>query len=165
MHTPRRSPRRQCRGTPFAALTRVVLCFAFVAAAAVTSSGSHAASPAALRILSTTPALGAADVPGKALLSVTFDRPMVSLNDVGVANAHVPAQLLPRAPGHGEWITTKAWVYQLTQDLALGTRYQVTVSDGFTAQDGSRLPGPNTFTFTTMTPSVSAVVPVDGTQF
>ncbi|HVA88222.1 MAG TPA: Ig-like domain-containing protein, partial [Chloroflexota bacterium] len=165
MRTPRRSPAWRGRGAPLAALTRILLCLAFIAGAALTAGGSHAASPTALRILSTSPSLGATDVPGKALLSVTFDRPVVSLNDVGVANAHVPAQLSPRAPGHGEWITTTTWVYQLTRGLDLGTRYQVMVSGGFSAQDGSRLPGPYTFSFTTMTPSVSSVAPVAGTQF
>ena len=165
MQTPRRSPARHGRGKPLAALTRVLLCLAFIAGAAVTAGGSHAASSSALRILSTTPSLGATDVPGKALISITFDRPVVTLNDVGVANAHVPAQIFPRVPGHGEWITTATWIYQLTQGLALGTRYQVTVSDGFSAQDGARLPGPYSFTFTTMSPAVSMVAPVAGTQF
>ncbi|MGH2410855.1 MAG: Ig-like domain-containing protein, partial [Chloroflexota bacterium] len=164
MQTPRRSPARHGRGIPLSVLTRVLLCLMFIAGAALTASGSHAAS-SSLRILSTTPTLGATDVPGKALVSITFDRPVVTLNDVGVANAHVPAQLSPRAPGHWEWITTAAWVYQLPQGLALGTRYQVTVSDGFSAQDGSRLPGPYSFTFTTMSPAVSSVAPVAGTQF
>src|SRR6185312_9234051 len=54
---------------------------------------------------------------------------------------------------------------QAAAGLQLATHYQVKVASGLTAQDGSALPGPYTFTFDTLRPGVGSVVPTPGTQY
>ncbi len=165
MHDQRPSSTRRGRGMIPAALARLVLCVAFIGGAVLTSSTAHARTRAALRILSSTPAAGASEVPATGFISITFDRPMVTLNDVGAANAHVPAKIFPPVRGAGRWISTTTWTYQAPDGLILGTHYQVTVSAGLAAQDGSTLPGPYTFTFDTLRPGVLSVAPTPGTQY
>ncbi len=158
-------PTRRSRGITFGALTRLTLCAVFVAGAALSSSTAHATPRAALRIVASTPAAGATDVAATGFVSLTFDRPVVTLNQVGVANARLPATISPTVHGTGRWISTSTWTYQAPAGLHLATHYQVTVSAGMAAQDGSRLPGPYSFTFDTLRPSVTSITPTLGTQY
>src|SRR4051794_22502637 len=111
MEEPRSSRLRRGRGL-VPALARLILCVAFIGGAAITSSTAHATTRAALRILSSTPAAGATEVPATGFISITFDRPMVTLNDVGVAGAHAAATISPAVHGEGRWISTATWTYQ-----------------------------------------------------
>jgi uncharacterized protein YfaS (alpha-2-macroglobulin family) len=165
MDEPRSSRLGRGRGLVPAALTRLILCVAFIGGAALTSSTAHATTRAALRILSSTPAAGATEVPATGFISITFDRPMVTLNDVGVAGAHAAATISPSPRGEGRWISTATWTYQAAAGLQLATHYQVKVAAGLTAQDGSSLPGSYSFTFDTLRPGVVSVVPTQGTQY
>lgn len=125
--------------------------------------GSAAA--AALQVVSTTPPAGSMEVPASGFISITFDRPVVTLGDVGVAGAHAPATIAPPVAGQGRWINTSIWSYQVPKGLAPATQYLVATKPGLTATDGSQLVEPYSFGFSTLRPGVLSTVPVNGTAF
>jgi len=145
-------------------VARFVLIIALVSGTLL-QSGQGAAALTPLRILYSSPSSGTVDVPATGFISLTFDRPMVTLGDVGVAGAHAPATISPAAPGQGRWINTSIWTYQVPGGLALATHYRVTTKPGVTALDGAQLPHSYAFSFDTLRPAVLSAVPAAGTAY
>ncbi|HWE61600.1 MAG TPA: Ig-like domain-containing protein, partial [Chloroflexota bacterium] len=147
-----------------ALLTQAVLLAIFLIGMVLTGAGVDAGPPT-LHILHVTPSADATGVPASGFISIVFDRPVVSLDEVGVAGAMPAATISPSVVGQGRWINTSTWTYQLSHGLLLGTRYQVTPRLGLTAQDGARLTGAQPFGFETVRPAVVSVTPAGGTRY
>src|SRR5579871_4022847 len=71
--------------------------------------GNTSRAAAGLHVTNSTPAAGAMDVPASGFISLTFDRPVVTLADVGVAGAKPAATISPTVGGQGRWINTNIW--------------------------------------------------------
>lgn len=148
-------------GTP-ARLGRLLMLAAILLGLSAGLTGARAAT-ATLMILHTSPTGDATGVPASGFISITFDRPVVSLNEVGVAGAHPAATISPAAKGTGRWINPSVWAYQVAGGLSLATRYTVTARMRLAAQDGAHLSNPYSFSFETLRPFVLSVTPTSNT--
>ncbi|HVA88552.1 MAG TPA: Ig-like domain-containing protein [Chloroflexota bacterium] len=127
-----------------------------------------AAPPAHLAALSPTlsvravsPSPNATDVITSTTVLVAFDRPVAPL--VGVAQAQLPSPVVSDPPlaGHGQWVTSAIYRYQVGA-LHAATTYHVRVAAGLRAIDGTRLQQDFSWSFSTLRPAVLNVSPPDG---
>ena len=96
-----------------------------------------------MRVIRTTPAADAAPI---SPISVTFDRPVAGSLDRTVDPASV-LRVDPPVAGRLEWRDPVTLRLVPSSPMRPDTRYTVTVSNAFTAMDGSRLPEPVRFEF------------------
>jgi len=109
-----------------------------------------AAAPGSLGILRVTPA-GTAR-PDEAV-TITFDRPVAGALDHTVDPSSIFG-IQPETPGRVYWRDPITLVFEPARRLEPGAEYTVTVSNTFTAVDGSKLDGPFHFTFRVSMPRV-----------
>jgi len=81
---------------------------------------------------------------------VTFSEPMVALGRIPEPVRVPYFSISPDAAGSFRWSGTRTLIFKPASPLPYATRYEVTIGPG-TSLDGSRLPGPYTFSFTTPT--------------
>ncbi|MHB1327578.1 MAG: alpha-2-macroglobulin family protein [Gemmatimonadales bacterium] len=120
--------------------------------------------PPALRVIRTTPGPEASPT---SVVTITFDRPVAGSLD-GTVDARSLVTIRPALSGTVEWRDPVTIRLRPDQPLTPGTSYQVTVSQSFTALDGSRLATPHQFNFRVSGPAVLAGLPVsagDAPQF
>lgn len=120
--------------------------------------------PPALRVIRTTPGPEASPT---SVVTITFDRPVAGSLDATV-EARSLVTIVPALPGTVEWRDPVTIRLRPDRPLNPGTSYQVTVSQDFTALDGSRLAAPHRFAFRVNGPAVLAGLPVsagDAPQF
>jgi hypothetical protein len=95
-----------------------------------------------------------------ALITVIFNRPIVPLViSEEAADLPSPITITPEVFGQGEWINTSIYTFRPDPTLAGGTTYTVTVNPGLTAQDGATLGKAVAWSFQTLLPAVSEVIP------
>ena len=135
--------------------------------AATSVNGVHFASPvevtvvapAPLTVTSTQPRDGAAEVDTTGQLLIVFNRPVVALGGVDEqAGFPSPITISPAIEGAGRWLNTSVYSFRPTLAWAGATEYRVTV-DAVSAVDGSALPAPHVFSFTTAAPIVTEAMP------
>lgn len=111
-----------------------------------------------LQVVQVFPEDGAADVEGKALITVVFNRPVVPLV---IAEEQIklpdPLRFSPPLAGQGEWVNGSVYVFRPDPALAGAVTYQVTVAAGLTDATGeAKLMEDYTWSFTTAAPSIAA---------
>lgn len=140
--------------------TRILLLSFFCLLALIAFPAALAAAEDdALRILSTTPQgdLNALD-DGQAI-TITFDRPIVSLSGVEKDLRDGPLRITPEIPGRYRWMGTSTLSFLPDEPLAYSTRYVVTVQAPITAMDGATLTDDTMFSFVTPRPEVERKYP------
>ncbi|MDX2163293.1 MAG: Ig-like domain-containing protein [bacterium] len=118
-----------------------------------------------LRVADVLPADGSEGVSPNTLIVVVFNRPVVPLVVRGEADALPdPLQFDPPLSGQGEWVNTSIYTFQPEPGMAGGQVYTVTIDPALTAVDGAALTAPYAWTFTTAAPSVTEILPADGSR-
>ena len=93
-------------------------------------------------------------------ITVIFNRPVVPLvTSDDFDDLPEPLSITPAIEGVGEWLNTSIYVFTPTENFAGGTTYTATVAGGLEAVDGSILPEPYTWSFSTAPPQVISVDP------
>lgn len=95
------------------------------------------------------------DAAPTAVILITFDRPVAEDLDRSVPAASV-LSIEPAVSGKADWRDPVTLRFTPSELLPIGTRYTVSVSNAFTAPDGSRLAEPYRFVFRVRGPSVLA---------
>jgi uncharacterized protein YfaS (alpha-2-macroglobulin family) len=125
-----------------------------------------------LEVSQVIPAPNTTDVASDTTVTVMFNRPVVPL----VAVSDVAREALPRpliltravdgAPveGTGEWLNTSIFVFEPSQPLQAGQRYQGQIAAGLTDSTGGVLTEDYTWSFYVEPPSVVWTAPGDGAQ-
>ncbi len=117
----------------------------------------------ALSVTQILPADGSNGVETDSTITVIFNRPVVPLGVSEDADTlPQPLSFSPTVSGQGEWLNTSIYVFHPDPALQGGTTYSVTVDASLTAVDGAQLSGAYSWSFTTVTPTISEVVPRDG---
>ncbi len=112
-----------------------------------------------LRVTTTLPTAGAADVAADSTLTLIFDRPVVPLGIPGTSDElPSPVTVTPNIEGQGEWLNTSVYLFRPENGWGGGVTYTVTVDD-VTAVDGSALAEPFTFSFTVALPEIIEAMP------
>ena len=93
------------------------------------------------------------DAAPTAVILITFDRPVAEDLDRSVPAASI-LSIEPAISGRADWRDPVTLRFTPSDLLPVGTRYTVSVSNGFTASDGSRLAEPYRFSFRVRGPSV-----------
>jgi alpha-2-macroglobulin len=113
-----------------------------------------------LRVTDVLPRDGTEGVATDALITVIFNRPIVPLVIAEeAADLPSPITITPEVFGQGEWINTSIYVFRPDPTLAGGTTYTVTVNPDVIAQDGATLSEPVAWSFQSLDPAVSEVIP------
>ena len=112
--------------------------------------------PPALQVLRASPEGSAAPT---APVTVTFDRPVAGSLDRTVDASRL-LTIAPAVPGQAEWRDPVTIRFRPAAPLPSGQVFTVTVSDSFTAMDGSRLAEPFRFSFRVRGPRVLLGDPV-----
>ena len=99
-------------------------------------------------------------------ISITFDQAMVALSTVSqVEAADVPITITPEMPGRWIWLGTKTVRFEYEPDaidrIPAATNYVVEVPAGTTSATGNELAEPLRFEFSTPTPQVLDVEPMN----
>lgn len=117
--------------------------------------------PVALRVTSTAPSDGAADVGIDGTVVVSFNRPVVPLVGADAQDGlPSPLQFDPPVEGKGQWLSTSIYAFEPQPGLAGATEYVVTVpAMASTVNPNERMEGDYTFSFTTASPLVTDVQP------
>ena len=125
-----------------------------LSAVVVLAISSFVVSPSTpLRVLRVTPTDRAA---ATTVVAVTFDRPVAGSLDATVDPKRI-FTIAPAVAGRVEWRDPITLRFTPAAPLDPATQYTVTVSNDFTAMDGSKLEQPYTFTF-----RVRGTVPLTG---
>jgi len=125
------------------------------------SSGASS-SPSLLRVVRFVPAPGSAAVSPDGIVTVYFDRPVVSLARLGSGPA--AATVSPPIPGQQRWLGTSTWTILPAHGLAPATTYSLQLNPTLHAIDGSALAGSGPVQFTTLRPAVESITPTNGLQ-
>ncbi len=144
-------------------ILRLVLLALLLALVGVFSASGQAAE-GVLAVSDVLPGRDTSEVAAGSTITVIFNRPVVPLgltSDTGL-NLPDPLRFDPAVEGMGEWINTFIYQFTPTPTLAGGTTYTVTVDPDLTAVDGARLDAPFIWTFTTIAPRITEIVPSDG---
>ena len=116
-----------------------------------------------LAVAQTIPADGTADVAANALITVLFNRPVVSLTTLAKqADLPTPLTFDPPITGVGEWLNTSIYVFRPAQPLAGGTQYRGNVAAGLRDTTGALLAGDYTWSFSVAAPVVRFAMPPEG---
>jgi len=99
-------------------------------------------------------------------ISVTFNQPMVAISTVSqVELENVPISLTPEMPGRWIWLGTRTARFEYEPDaidrIPAATNYVVEVPAGTTAANGAELADGVRFEFSTPTPQVTNVTPMN----
>jgi alpha-2-macroglobulin len=116
-----------------------------------------------LEVAQIIPRDGSDSIDTDASITVLFNRPVVPLVSTGEQqNLPQPITIEPAVSGQGEWISTS--IFRFTPDDALegATTYEVTIAAGLEDVTGGVLAEDATSSFTTLQPSVTAIVPGAG---
>ena len=124
--------------------------------------GSRAAS-ASLSVRSVSPAADAAEVAPVGRIVIQFDRPVVALVGVGEQAPPSPLVASPPLPSSGHWLTSSIYIHDAV--LRAATTYNLRISAGLRALDGTRLAQTYAWHFATQRPAVLTVTPDDGFQY
>lgn len=112
----------------------------------------------ALRVTSITPTDSAEDVPRDAQILVSFNRPVVPLTSLTMANElPEPLTISPEIAGSGEWLNTSLYVFTPDDLLWSATTYEVSVDDTLVSVDGARFEQSLTSSFTTTPPRLISI--------
>jgi hypothetical protein len=117
---------------------------------------AHAQSGAALRVVRVSPTDDAS--PGSSI-SVTFDRPVAGSLDRSIDPTTIMS-VQPAIRGRMEWRDPVTIRLTPAVPLASGTRYTVTVANGFRAMDGGALAKAHVFSFRVKGPTLLGGLPV-----
>ena len=118
-----------------------------------------------LAVAQVIPADGAQDVAADAVLSVIFNRPVVSLTTLAEqANLPAPVTFDPPIPGRGQWLNTSIYVWQPGQPLQAGTAYRGRVAAGLRDTTGALLESDYAWTFSVAAPVVKLIMPEAGAR-
>ncbi len=102
------------------------------------------------------------DVPLAAVVSLTFDRPMVALGSVSAMSQTLPAVLTPQPEGAWRWLGTRTLVFEAEGRLPMATTYTLSVAPGLVGSDGQSTTAAFTDSFTLPALSVEAWAPSAG---
>ncbi|NDJ59688.1 MAG: hypothetical protein GYB67_01105, partial [Chloroflexi bacterium] len=117
-----------------------------------------------LAVAEVLPADGSNFIAADAAITVIFNRPVVPLVIVeDMDDLPDPLVFDPPVTGEGEWLNTSIYVFRPDPGMAGGTLHTATVTAPLTAVDGSTLAEPFRWTFRTTAPTVTGVIPEDGT--
>ncbi len=115
-----------------------------------------------LAVSSTQPADRATEIAPDTVVTVMFNRPVVTLSAIeDQSSLPQPLTFVPPVTGAGEWLNTS--IYQFTPDngFAPATNYTARIAAGLTASDGSVMEDDFIWTFSTAAPKVVATWPED----
>ena len=102
------------------------------------------------------------DVPMAPHLSVTFNKPMVSVTSQEEAADSVPVTLTPTPEGNWRWLGTKTLMFDPDPRFPMATEYRITVPAGTTSANGDKLAKEVGFSFLTPAPGLINQQPWDG---
>ncbi len=95
--------------------------------------------------------------------TITFSKPIVALGTVALERGlKAPARIEPPLPGEWRWLGSASVELVPSGQVPFATKFQVTVSAGLQALDGSKLEQPYTFEFETPPPVLQEVEPSSG---
>jgi uncharacterized protein YfaS (alpha-2-macroglobulin family) len=116
-----------------------------------------------LAVAQTIPSNGAQDVAADAVITVIFNRPVVSLTTLSEqANLPQPVRFSPAISGAGQWLNTSIYVFQPSAPLQAGTTYEAKVPPGLQDTSGALLDAEYSWAFTVASPIVKFVTPATG---
>ncbi len=115
-----------------------------------------------LAVTQVLPADGSDGVQTDSTITVIFNRPVVPLG-VSEDSATLPQPLTfaPAVTGQGEWLNTSIYVFHPDPALQGGRSYTVKLDPALTAVDGATLAGAFSWSFSTVAPAISSLVPED----
>lgn len=117
-----------------------------------------------LRVTQTVPEDGSRSIGTDAIVTVVFDRPVVPLVSSGEQTGlPQPLTFDPPVDGTGEWTSTSIYRFFPEPALAGATTYTVSVDPALTDVTGNSIEGAPSWSFTTVSPTVVTVQPVNGT--
>lgn len=123
-------------------------------------AGAQTNEASALRVVETLPAHSSFDIPTNGVITVIFNRPVVPLTAIeAMSDLPQPLRIEPATNGLGEWLNSAIYIFRPDPALAAGTEYRVTVDAGLAAIDGTTMPTPYSFSFTTVAPAIVEVLP------
>jgi uncharacterized protein YfaS (alpha-2-macroglobulin family) len=118
-----------------------------------------------LAVAQTIPSNGAQDVAADAVITVIFNRPVVSLTTLSEQSSlPQPVQFSPAIEGAGQWLNTSIYVFQPSKPLEAGTTYQANVPPGLQDTTGALLDAEYVWAFTVAAPVVKFITPAAGAQ-
>ncbi len=120
-----------------------------------------------LTVTQTVPVDGTAEIEADSVITVMFNRPVVSLSSVSAPGTEPqpdPLAFEPAVEGNGEWLNTSVYVFTPARPLLGGTRYVATVRAGLADTTGGILASDVSWSFTTERPRVVWTTPRDGDE-
>jgi uncharacterized protein YfaS (alpha-2-macroglobulin family) len=116
-----------------------------------------------LAVAQTIPSNGAQDVAADAVITVIFNRPVVSLTTLSEQTSlPQPVRFSPAISGTGQWLNTSIYVFQPSAPLEAGTTYQASVPPGLQDTTGALLDAEYVWAFTVAAPVVKFITPAAG---
>ena len=113
-----------------------------------------------LQVAEVFPQPGSLSAPVDSAIVAVFDRPIVPLSaSIDADELPHPLVLLPATAGTGEWVNSAVYIFTPAEPLQSVTEYNVTVSAGLVAVDGSLMTSAFRWTFKTKAPSIVSVNP------
>lgn len=123
-----------------------------------------------LRVTRTDPAPGATDIRADAAVFVSFNRPIVPDNCIGVpaqregACLTLPLAFSPSVMGQGLWVTPSLYRFDTLSGWMAGQRYEATLSANVTSLAGAMLEAPYNWAFDTALPYLETATPESGSR-
>ncbi len=119
-----------------------------------------------LQVTQAQPANNTTAIAMESTITVMFNRPVVPLVSIAdLENLPHPLVIDPPVAGSGEWLNTSIYVWTPDDGFAPSTTYQVTVAAGLQDTTGGVLAEDYTWSFTTLLPRVSEVLPRDNARY
>jgi hypothetical protein len=119
-----------------------------------------------LDIAAVFPPDGAVEVALDASIMLQFNRSVAPLTVVTESGPEDVLTFDPALPGSGKWLNTSLYTFTPGgTGWTPATRYTATVRAGLTNDLGGRLDADDSFSFTTLSPGVAAVIPADNSMF
>jgi len=110
------------------------------------------------------PGDGDTEVPLNAQVIVQFSRSVAPLTTLGAQRSDPIVTFDPPLHGKAEWLNTSIYRF-LPEDLASATTYRMRIAKGLASAADGVLQDDFRWAFTTVTPAVDAISPVDNTKF
>ena len=96
-------------------------------------------------------------------VAVAFDRPVIEVGALGTQP--IPSiQLSPEVEGRWRWLGTQTLVFEPDEQWPMATEFEIGLSEGLAAVDGTELEEELRFAFATPAPDVQAFYPRHGNQ-
>jgi uncharacterized protein YfaS (alpha-2-macroglobulin family) len=119
-----------------------------------------------VKILSTTPSGRTDGTDAAALVAVTFNQPMVALQQLPEGDGTGPLIISPEVKGKFRWQGTSTISFTPSEPLKSASSYTVTVKGGFkSGVSGERLAKDFTFSFDTLRPALLYSNPYEGSSW